>query len=72
VTGAGAVLLVIVCSIVAGIAIKALARLFQDPFLKAGGRRNALPSDIDRALAIFSRACVLHGLVYIASASILA
>jgi adenosylcobinamide-phosphate synthase len=40
------------------------ARLVQDPFLNAEGRRDAAAADIDRGLSVYLRALALHGALY--------
>jgi adenosylcobinamide-phosphate synthase len=39
-----------------------------DPFINAGGRKDATPTDIGRALLLFIAACAVEGLVYAALA----
>jgi adenosylcobinamide-phosphate synthase len=41
-------------------------RIVDDPFLNAGGRKDANATDISRALRVYVAACALHGAVYAA------
>src|SRR5579871_2087924 len=41
-------------------------RVVDDPFVNAGGRKEATPDDIGRALKLFIAACVLEGVLYAA------
>ena len=48
------------------------ARLVDDPFLNAEGRRDAGPADIGRSLRVLAAACLLHGALYAVLAALLA